>query len=128
MYVYNRYMNQIGFMPDPLSSFRKYNSNIIHKKPGLSEQIGDLNFNRNQLLIRKQVLKWKYVQSSQCSLNFENIIRYLFDDYTIMDFMYVYDYRLTYMYKVKYMCLYHIAQNYMHLQLDLKKTIATKRS
>ena len=61
------------------------------------------------------MLKWKYVQSSQCCLNFENIIRYLFDDYTIMDFMCVYDYRLTYMYKVKYMCLYHIAQNYMHL-------------
>lgn len=31
-----------------------------------------------------------------------------------MGLMCVYDYRLTYMYKVKYMCLYHIAQNYMH--------------
>lgn len=30
-----------------------------------------------------------------------------------MGLMCVYDYRLTYMYKVKYMCLYHIAQNYM---------------
>ena len=48
-------------------------------------------------------------------MNFENIIRYLFDDYIIMGLMCVYDYRLTYMYKVKYTCLYHIAQNYMHL-------------
>lgn len=63
-------MNWTGFMLEPLSSFRKYNTNIIHKKPGLVNRLGIWILIEANCSIRRQALKWKYVQSGQCLLNF----------------------------------------------------------